>query len=39
MLKYGKVVVVGVLLVGFLIGCFGEKLEENLYIVFEIVVI
>ncbi len=34
-LKYGKVAVVGVLSVGLLTGCFGEKPEETLYTAFE----
>ncbi|MES5926345.1 YkyA family protein [Bacillus cereus group sp. MG9] len=34
-MKYGKVAVVGVLSVGLLSGCFGEKPEENLHTAFE----
>ncbi|MDR4985048.1 hypothetical protein CN491_10040 [Bacillus cereus] len=34
-MKYGKVAVVGVLSVGLLTGCFGEKPEETLYTAFE----
>lgn len=38
MLKYSKLVIVIILLMILLVGCFGLKLEEELYVVFENVV-